>query len=332
MKKVVSISIGSSKRDHVVDVELLGEQFHIWREGTDGDMPDAARRLREYDGKVDAFGMGGIDLFLNAADRTYWFRDAKQFRDAVKTTPLLDGSGLKGAVEGDVVRFMQEDLGLQVAGKRVLVTSAVDRWGMAMAFADAGCEMTYGDLLYALDVPIMIHTKPALIRAVRVMAPIASQLPFKFLYPAEADHTSKVESESKHAQLYRDADIISGDYKFVRKYMPQDMTGQVDRHEHDHHRGRRVPALHRRRAAHHLDPAPRGPHLRHERDRGRRSWRSRGPRRRSHPSATSSSCVPPASPPTSSGCRRADPAPGDSCRRPSDRPAPTRREWRFRHA
>ena len=226
MKKVVSISIGSSKRDHTVDVELFGEQFHIWREGTDGDMADAARRLREYDGKVDAFGMGGIDLFLNAADRTYWFRDAKQFRDAVTTTPLLDGSGLKGAVEGDVVRFMREDLGLAVAGKRVLVTSAVDRWGMAMAFADAGCEMTYGDLLYALDIPIMIHTKPALIRAVRVMAPIASQLPFKFLYPAEADHTSEVESESKHAQLYRDADIISGDYKFVRKYMPRDMTGK----------------------------------------------------------------------------------------------------------
>jgi hypothetical protein len=226
MKKVVSISIGSSKRDHVVDIELLGEQFHIWREGTDGDMADAVRRLREYDGVVDAFGMGGIDLFLNAADRTYWFRDAKQFRDAVKTTPLLDGSGLKGAVEGDVVRFMQEELGLTVAGKRVLVTSAVDRWGMAMAFADAGCEMTYGDLLYALDIPIMIHSKPALIRACRIMAPIASQLPFKFLYPSEADHTSKVESESKHAQLYRDADIISGDYKFVRKYMPTDMTGK----------------------------------------------------------------------------------------------------------
>lgn len=226
MKKVVSISIGSSKRDHTVDIELLGEQFHIWREGTDGDMAEAARRLRGYDGKVDAFGMGGIDLFLNAADRTYWFRDAKQFRDAVSMTPLLDGSGLKGAVEGDVVRFMQEDLGLQVAGKKVLVTSAVDRWGMAMAFADAGCAMTYGDLLYALDIPVMIHGRRALVRACRIMAPIASQLPFKFLYPAEADHTSKVESESKHADLYRDADIISGDYKYVRKYMPADMTGK----------------------------------------------------------------------------------------------------------
>lgn len=226
MKQVVSVSIGSSKRDHTVEMELLGEQFKIWREGTDGDMGEAARRLRSYDGNVDAFGLGGIDLFLRAADHDYYFRDARQFRDAVKVTPLVDGSGLKGAVEGDVVRFMREDLGLQVAGKRVLVTSAVDRWGMAMAFADAGCEMTYGDLLYALDIPVMIHTRSALVRLVHVMAPIASQLPFKFLYPADADHTSEVESESKHAQLYRDADIITGDYKFVRKYMPRDMTGK----------------------------------------------------------------------------------------------------------
>jgi hypothetical protein len=226
MKQVVSISIGSSKRDHSVELDVLGQQVHIWREGTDGDMKDAARRLREYDGKVDAFGVGGIDLFLNAAGRTYWFRDAKQFRDAVSVTPLLDGSGLKGAVEGDVVRFMQDELGLEVAGKHVLVTSAVDRWGMAMAFAEAGCEMTYGDLLYALDVPIMIHGRNALVRLCRIMAPAASQLPFKMLYPAEADHTSTVESESKHAQLYRDNDIITGDYKFVRKYMPKDMTGK----------------------------------------------------------------------------------------------------------
>lgn len=226
MKQVVSISIGSSKRDHTVELDVLGQQVKIWREGTDGDMDEAVRRLRAYDGKVDAFGMGGIDLFLNAADRTYWFRDAKQFRDAVTKTPILDGSGLKGAVEGDVVRFMQEDLGLQVAGKRVLVTSAVDRWGMAMAFADAGCDMTYGDLLYALGVPVMIHKRSTLVRVCRALAPAAAQLPFKWLYPSEADHTSAVESESKHAQLYRDADIITGDYKYVRKYMPDDMTGK----------------------------------------------------------------------------------------------------------
>jgi len=226
IKEVVGISIGSSKRDHAVEVELFGDTFRIRREGTDGDMDRAEERLRELDGTVDAFGLGGIDLFLHAAGKDYYFRDAKRFRAAVSKTPIVDGSGLKGAVEGAVVAHMQQELGLEVVGKKVLITSAVDRWGLAMAFADAGCEMTYADLLYALDVPIMIHGRSTLERVVRTIAPIAVQLPFKWLYPAEADHESGVEHESKHAQLTRDADIIAGDYKYVRKYMPEDMGGK----------------------------------------------------------------------------------------------------------
>jgi hypothetical protein len=226
MKQVVSISIGSSKRDHCVEVELFGEQFKIWREGTDGDMDAAVARLKELDGTVDAFGAGGLDLFLNAAGRKYWFREAKHFRDAVSKTPIVCGSGLKSVVEHDVVRMMHEDLGLELRGKRVLVTSAVDRWGLAMGFREAGCKMTYADLLYALGIPIMIHEYPTLVRMVHIIAPIAVLLPFSFLYPSEADHTSAVESESKHAQLYRDNDVIAGDYKYVRKYMPADMSGK----------------------------------------------------------------------------------------------------------
>jgi len=226
IKEVVSVSIGSSKRDHAVEVELFGEPFLIRREGTDGDMDKAETRLRELDGTVDAFGLGGIDLFLNAAGHDYYFRDAKRFRNAVSKTPIVDGSGLKGPVEAAVVKHMQQGLGLNLEGKRVLVTSAVDRWGMANAFADAGCEMTYADLLYALDIPIMIHKRSVLIPVIRIMAPIAVQLPISWLYPAEADHDSEVEHESKHSQHTKDADIIVGDYKYVRKYMPEDMSGK----------------------------------------------------------------------------------------------------------
>ncbi len=226
IKEVVSVSIGSSKRDHLVEVELFGELFRISREGTDGDMDAAEQRLRELDGTINALGLGGVDMFLHAAGRDFYFREGRRFRDAVRITPIVDGTGLKGAVEADVVRFMRDDLGLDLAGKRVLVTSAVDRWGLSMALADAGCEMSYGDLLYALDIPIMIHRTSTLVGVIRTIAPIAAQMPFSWLYPAEADHETAVEKESKHAQLYRDSDIVAGDYKYVRKYMPEDMRGK----------------------------------------------------------------------------------------------------------
>src|SRR3989304_2720462 len=62
MKKAVSISIGSSKRNKAVEVTLLGEKVSLERIGTDGDMEAAALKYKELDGKVDAFGVGGADL------------------------------------------------------------------------------------------------------------------------------------------------------------------------------------------------------------------------------------------------------------------------------
>ncbi len=226
VKEVVSVSLGSSKRDHVVEVDLFGEVFRISRTGTDGDMDAAVARLRDLDGHVDALGLGGIDLYLTAAGRDYHFRDGRRFARAVTKTPLVDGSGLKGAVEAGVVRHLAQDLGLELAGKRVLVTSAVDRWGMTEGFYSAGCEVVVADLLYALGIPVMLRTRRAAERAIHLVAPIAVQLPFAWLYEADADHTTGVQGTSKHAALYRDADIIAGDYKYVRRYMPPDMRGK----------------------------------------------------------------------------------------------------------
>lgn len=203
----------------------MGQAFRLSRVGTDGDMDRAEQLLRELDGEVDALGLGGIDLFLTAAGRDYHFRDGKRFGRAVTRTPLLDGSGLKGAVEADVVRHLARDLKLPVANKRVLVTSAVDRWGMTEGFYDAGCEVVAADLLFALGVPVMLTTRRSLTATVRVVAPIAVQMPFAWLYEADADHETEVQEESRHTKLYREADIIAGDFKYVRRYMPADMRG-----------------------------------------------------------------------------------------------------------
>ena len=73
MKKVISISLGSSTRDHIVKTEILGEEFIIERKGTDGDKKEACRLFTELDGKYDAFGIGGIDLYLYSGKNRYTF-------------------------------------------------------------------------------------------------------------------------------------------------------------------------------------------------------------------------------------------------------------------
>jgi len=224
VKKVVSVSIGSSVRDHEVELELDGQRIRIRREGTDGDIEAAVKRIAELDGTVDAIGLGGVDLHIRANGRTYTMRDPKKMADAATTTPTLDGSGLKNTLERQAVTFLQETTGIPLAGKRVLITSAVDRFGMAEAFHEAGCRMTFGDLVFGLGLPFPIRSWRVFNIVARILLPVVCQLPFKWLYPTGA--SQEAESDPRFTKLYEQADIIAGDFLYVRKYMPRDMTGK----------------------------------------------------------------------------------------------------------
>ena len=99
MKRAVSVSIGSPKRDKAVTVNLLGEQISIERIGTNGDMEAAALKYKELDGKVDAFGVGGADLGLMVDDKWYRLYSVEKMVRFIKETPVVDGTGLKNTLE-----------------------------------------------------------------------------------------------------------------------------------------------------------------------------------------------------------------------------------------
>ena len=224
MKKVVSVSLGSSQRNHAVAAEILGEKFTIERIGTDGSKKKAIELIRSLDGKVDALGIGGTDLYIYAGKRRYMFRESKEIACAAKITPVVDGSGLKNTLERRVVEYIQREQIVNLPGKKVLMVCAVDRFGMAEALTAAGCEMTYGDLMFALGLPFPIRNLKTLERLARVLAPVLTQLPIHMLYPTG---TKQEQIHPKHAQYYHNADIIAGDFHFIKKYMPEDLTGKI---------------------------------------------------------------------------------------------------------
>src|SRR6266540_2595906 len=136
MKRAVSISIGSSKRNKAVEVTLLGEQVSIERIGTDGDMEAAALKYKELDGKVDAFGVGGADLGALVDGKWYPFYSVKPMVRFVQKTPVVDGGGLKNTVENKAAKVLDQKIGdyINSRGRKVLVTVGVDRWGLSRSF------------------------------------------------------------------------------------------------------------------------------------------------------------------------------------------------------
>ena len=75
MKQVVSVSLGSKAGDFVREVQLDGQWVCLTREGTDGDMDLARRRIEELDGLVDALGLGGIDIHLQVGGKQFIIGD-----------------------------------------------------------------------------------------------------------------------------------------------------------------------------------------------------------------------------------------------------------------
>ncbi len=225
MKKVVSVSIGSSKRNHYVETEIMGEKFIIERIGTDGDIQRAIELVGEIDGKVDAIGMGGIDLYIWAGDRSYTIKAALPIKNAAKITPIVDGSGLKNTLEKKVIHHLHNSGIVDFTKKKVLVTSGMDRSGMAESLEHCGADMILGDLMFALGINIPIHSLKNLHRIAAVAAPIACRLPFHMLYPIGEEQHKNV--DSKFAKYFSDAEIIAGDFHYIKRFMPADMSNKT---------------------------------------------------------------------------------------------------------
>ena len=224
MKRAVSISLGSSKRDKAVEVELLGERVSIERIGSDGDMEKAAQMYKDLDGKVDAFGVGGADLGLMVADKWYPLYSVNKMVRFVKQTPLVDGTGLKNTLEKRVVPFMEQHIAADLEPKRVMMTGGADRWGMTRSFLDGGFECVFCDLMFALGIPLPLRSESAVKNLAGFLMPVAGRLPFDWVYPIGE---KQEKNTPKYGQWYAWATVIAGDCHYIKRYMPARLDGKV---------------------------------------------------------------------------------------------------------
>lgn len=227
MKRAVSISIGSSKRDKAVEVTLLGEKVSIERIGMDGDMEAAARKYQELDGKVDAFGVGGADLGLMVADKWYPLYSVQPMVRLIEKTPFVDGTGLKNTLENKSAQFLDSKLKDYIeknGGRKAFIVSGADRWGLTTSFLDAGYECDFGDIMFALEIPVALHNAQQLKTLAGILMPVVGRVPFEWVYPTGEKQEKRVPKWEKY---YRKATVIAGDCHYIKRCMPDDMQDKI---------------------------------------------------------------------------------------------------------
>ncbi|MCJ7701848.1 MAG: hypothetical protein MUO62_09715 [Anaerolineales bacterium] len=228
MKKVLSISVGSSTRDHTATHTFLGHEVQLSRQGTTGDLDKAIELYKFYDGKVDAFGVGGLEFYLQVGKRRYPFREVQRIKKVVKISKIGDGNGVKGLLVKRALTALETHLnaeGRTLKGMKALKTNAVDRYVMAEALTNFGCETIFGDFMFSLGLPFPIRRLSTVRLVAAVLLPVITKMPFKWFYPLGSAQDN--DPTPKWTKYYREADLLAGDFVSIRAHMPDDLSGKI---------------------------------------------------------------------------------------------------------
>jgi len=224
MKHVVSISLGSSARNKKVEFELGGETIIVERIGCDGDEQRAKTLFAELDGKVDAFGVGGVELYVRVVNKNYPLRSGLNLVKAVKRTPCLDGRGLKYTLEREIMQVVQPQLRHPLTPRKAMMPLAVDRYGMAESLHKAGFDIVFCDLMFGLGLPIPVKGLGQLRILAALLLPIIGLMPISMLYPTGQNQEENI---PKYERWFNYGPIIAGDFLYIRRHMPRDLSGKL---------------------------------------------------------------------------------------------------------
>jgi len=224
LQRVVSISLGSSKRNAAVELELAGKKFIVERIGTDGDIYEAKRLLEEWDGKATTLGLGGTDLYVYAGNKRYTFHQSARIISNVHKTPVLDGSGLKNSLERKLINELAKSDIVPIKDAKVLLMCGVDRFGMAEALQENGAKVILGDLIFSLNIDKPLYSLKSLGFWAELLAPIITRLPVGWFYPVGDKQDKRV---IRHPEYFAECDIIAGDFHYIKKFMPDTLPGKV---------------------------------------------------------------------------------------------------------
>lgn len=223
MKRAVSVSLGSSRRDKKVIINFQGVQVSVERIGTNGDVQQATRLFNELDGQVDALGMGGADMYLRLGQREYPLRAALKLVRDVRQTPVVDGRGLKHTLERRVFELAEPALGEIPHFQRAFIPLAIDRLGLAQAITEVSDEVIFGDLMVGLGLPLAIKGLDRFHKVARILLPFVSYFPMSLIFYGSGGD----EIKPKYERYWEQSDVIAGDFMFMRKHMPGDLGGKT---------------------------------------------------------------------------------------------------------
>ncbi len=223
-KEIVSVSLGPSSRDYEFTTHMFGEEVHVRRLGVDGDVHRARDVVVQFDGQVDAIGLGAMSVAFKVGHQIYIHRQIQEVAAAAQTTPVVDGTHLKGTLERWAISQVARQRRGIFSQKRVFVVSGIDRYAMAQVLSGYAYQVLFGDPIFHLNLPFALRSFKQLERYAHLVLPTMCQGPYSKLYPVGQDQERCTPRAVKH---FHRAHIIAGDSTYIRCFAPDSLRGKV---------------------------------------------------------------------------------------------------------
>ena len=220
-KQILSLHLGPVG-DTTQEVKLLGQTLSVRRIGADGNQERVADLIREFDGKVDAIALEGMSAKLSLGSASVTHAVGDQLRKSATQTPVLDGNGIRGALERWAVRLVSEAQPGLFSQKNVLMVPGLNHRGLAAALEEKAVEVNYADSIIYFRLPTPLGSYVGLDRGA---GPVLAQLkdePFRRLFPLAG-----TPGVARTAAPFEHADVLAGDMGAIRRYAPAELKRKI---------------------------------------------------------------------------------------------------------
>lgn len=156
MKKVVTVTLGSSKQDFEFKTEFLGQSFSVRRMGADNDTGKAWELMRRQQASADAIGLGEIGDHYQVGLRTVVNKETQRLLNVVTRIPATTGATLRRLLQVRAVRHVQKELGNYFNNNLILFLSGMRNYDMAVALSDYSKNLSFADALFQTGAPAML--------------------------------------------------------------------------------------------------------------------------------------------------------------------------------
>lgn len=205
-------------------VTLLGRTLTIEHRGCGADLDMMAEEIGALDSRVDAIALEGVAGRLKLGTEAIIHEEAGQLFEIASSTPVVDGSGIRAAMERWAVRLADEAEPGLWSRKRVLMVPGLNHNGLAQALSQYTEELRYADPLvyFALPAAATIVGSEALRTTAGLTLAQLHNVSFRRIFP-----TAGKPGQPRHQGPFRWADILAGDIGAIRRYAPERLKGKI---------------------------------------------------------------------------------------------------------